>query len=37
MRKNIAKVIAAFKAGKSIKGDSKGTCSTDGEFVSLIV
>lgn len=33
MRKNIAKVIAAFKAGKSIKGDSKGTCWTNGEDI----
>lgn len=30
MRKNIAKVIKAFQAGKAIKGDSKGTCRTDG-------
>ena len=33
MRKNIAKVIEAFKAGKSAQGDSKRTCWTDGEAV----
>ena len=33
MRKNIEKVIAAFKLGKSTKGDSKATCSTDGETI----
>jgi hypothetical protein len=33
MRKNIEKVIAAFKAGKSASGDSKKTCSTDGERI----
>ncbi len=33
MRKNIAKVISAFKAGKTIKGDSKGTCRTDGNSI----
>lgn len=33
MRKNIAKVIEAFKAGKAAKGDSKGTCRTDGTEV----
>lgn len=30
MRKNIAKVITAFKAGKAVQGDSKRTCWTDG-------
>lgn len=30
MRKNIAKVIEAFKSGKEAQGDSKRTCWTDG-------
>jgi len=30
MRKNIQKVIQAFKDGKAIQGDSKRTCWTDG-------
>jgi P2-related tail formation protein len=33
MRKNIAKVIDAFKRRVDAKGDSKGTCSTDGESI----
>lgn len=33
MRKNIAKVIKAFKEGRAVKGDSKGTCYTDGRNV----
>jgi hypothetical protein len=33
VRKNIEKVIAAFKAGKAAKGDAKETCSTDGEAI----
>ena len=33
MRKNIAKVIQAFRDGKPCKGDSKGTCWTDGATV----
>lgn len=33
MRKNIAKVIEAFKAGKACKGDSKRTCWTDGKTI----
>lgn len=33
MRKNIEKVIEAFKQGKPAKGDSKATCHTDGEVV----
>lgn len=33
MRKNMAKVIEAFKRGESAVGDSKGTCSTDGTTV----
>jgi len=33
MRKNIAKVIEAFKAGKAAKGDSKNTCHTDGHTI----
>lgn len=32
-RKNMSKVIEAFKAGKSATGDSKRTCSTDGTTV----
>jgi hypothetical protein len=32
-RKNISKVIEAFKAGRSAKGDSKATCSTDGNEI----
>ena len=30
MRKNISKVLDAFKEGKSAKGDSKESCSTNG-------
>lgn len=30
MRQNIRKVIVAFRQGKAAKGDSRGTCSTDG-------
>lgn len=33
MRNNIAKVIKAFKEGKAIKGDSRGTCQTDGRNI----
>lgn len=33
MRKNIQRVIDAYKQGKSAKGDSKATCSTDGTKV----
>jgi len=33
MRKNILKVIDAFKAGKSANGDSKRTCHTDGRVL----
>ena len=33
MRQNILKVIEAFKVNKKAKGDSKGTCSTDGTFI----
>lgn len=33
MRKNIAKVIAGFKEGKAVQGDSRRTCWTDGEAV----
>lgn len=33
MRRNISKVIEAFKAGKAATGDSKRTCWTDGETV----
>lgn len=33
MRKNIQKVIEAYKQGKAAKGDSKGTCSTDGNRI----
>lgn len=33
MRKNIEKVIEAFKRGIPAKGDSKQTCRTDGEVV----
>ncbi len=33
MRKNIAKVIAAFNAGKSAVGDAKRSCSTDGTTI----
>lgn len=33
MRKNIAKVLAAFDRGVAAKGDSKGTCSTDGQAI----
>ena len=33
MRKNISKVIEAFKLRKPAKGDSKGTCSTDGNTI----
>lgn len=30
VRKNIQKVIEAFVQGRAAKGDSKGSCSTDG-------
>jgi len=33
MRKNIQKVIAAFLMQKPAKGDSKGSCSTDGHRI----
>lgn len=33
MRKNIAKVIAAFQAHKSAQGDSKRSCWTTGEEI----
>jgi hypothetical protein len=33
MRKNISKVIEAFKKGKPIVGDSKRTCWTDGATI----
>lgn len=33
MRKNISKVIEAFKAGREAIGDSKRSCSTDGTTV----
>ncbi len=33
MRKNIEKVIAAFRRGESAIGDSKRTCHTDGRTV----
>ena len=33
MRKNISKVIEAFIIEASAKGDSAGTCSTDGQIV----
>lgn len=33
MRKNMSKVIEAFKAGKAATGDSKRTCWTDGTTV----
>jgi hypothetical protein len=33
MRANIAKVIAAFKQGKSAIGDSRRTCWTDGKTI----
>ena len=33
MRKNIAKVIDAFRRGESARGDSKGTCWTNGESI----
>ena len=33
MRANIRKVIAAFKEHKAAKGDSKGTCWTDGATI----
>jgi len=33
MRKNIAKVIAAFERGVSCIGDSKRTCWTDGDTI----
>ena len=33
MRKNISKVIEAFKARKSAVGDSKRSCHTDGETI----
>ena len=33
MRENITKVIDCFKAGRPCKGDSKGTCSTDGKTI----
>ena len=36
MRENMKKVIECFKAGKACKGDSKATCSTDGNGVGLI-
>jgi hypothetical protein len=33
MRKNMGRVIEAFKRGESATGDSKNTCSTDGTTV----
>jgi hypothetical protein len=33
MRKNISKVIMAFRYGKYAKGDSKATCWTDGTTI----
>ena len=33
MRKNVSKVVEAFKVGKAIKGDSKGTIHTDGHNI----
>lgn len=33
MRKNISKVIDLFNASKSGKGDSAGTCYTDGRTI----
>lgn len=33
MRKNITKVINAFQKKKSIVGDKRRTCSTDGEKI----
>lgn len=33
MRQNISKVLTAFQAGQPATGDSKGTCSTDGQTV----
>jgi len=33
MRKNILKVIDAYKQRKAAKGDSKASCSTDGERI----
>jgi len=33
MRKNMEKVIACFKAGQACKGDSTGSCSTDGNRI----
>jgi len=33
MRNNIKKVIAAFYLGNAAKGDSKGTCWTDGNAI----
>lgn len=33
MRKNMAKVIAAFEQGLAASGDSKRTCYTDGDRV----
>jgi len=33
MRKNIEKVIQLFVRGESGKGDSKGTCWTDGKAI----
>lgn len=33
MRKNIGKVIEAYKLRKTARGDSNGSCSTDGERI----
>lgn len=33
MRKNVNKVVEAFKLGKAAKGDSKGTIRTDGRNI----
>lgn len=33
MRKNIRKVLEAFRYGSAANGDSKRTCSTDGKAV----
>jgi len=33
MRKNMAKVIEAFKSGRAAIGDTKRTCSTDGNTI----
>jgi len=33
MRKNIAKVIAAFERREATKGDSKNTCHTNGHTI----